>query len=77
MDEGQDWDDSLVVTPSEIQAEYELLDSPVLGFYKVEYTGNALYYMERRSISRHDVLTTIRSPDEKDLPTEPNRKRVR
>ena len=77
MDEGRDLDDAVVLTPSEIQSQCELLDTPVLGFFKVEFTGNALYYMKRRSISKHEVLTAIRSPDEKGLPTVENRVRVR
>ena len=67
----------VTITPSRIQSQIELLDRPAAGFFKIEFTGNALYYMKRRGISKHDVLTAIRAPDEEGLPTEEDRKRVR
>lgn len=76
MDEGQSRE-PVTLSRSQVQGELELLDKPVLGFFKIEYTGNALLYMHERRISKHHVLTTLRAPDEMGLPTAEGRERVR
>lgn len=54
-----------------------VLNQKLRGYNKVELTQHALGRMRQRNITREDVFSAVEHPDLENLPTTPERQRVR
>lgn len=64
--DGQEWTPGVVVKCQRLR-----------GYLEIEFSQHALEQMKIRQISREDVISTIRTPDLTDLPTQSGRLRFR